>query len=158
MEQDFLPDMCSVFALHRIPRFLVEFIPVIMILGNQLIKTWWKKPFLTLVIFFINNFVAFPLLIFIFQYRFFFVFKNNWDCQYFLDSPLTSFYQKLAPRSMFAIFSESIPRSAQKSATQYQVKCTQRRLQYLSRMCLLRVPDYLWNIPCFCGIQFLRCC
>ena len=34
----------------------------------------------------------------------------------------------------------------------------QRRLQCLFQKYWSQAPDYLWNIPCFCGIQFLRCC
>ena len=44
------------FSWTAFPSFLLEIIPVMMILGNQLIKTWWKKPLLDLVIFFMNNF------------------------------------------------------------------------------------------------------
>ena len=37
-------------------------------------------------------------------------------------------------------------------------RCIQRRLQCLFQKYWSQAPDYLWIIPCFCGIQFLRCC
>jgi len=35
-------------------------------------------------------------------------------------------------------------------------RCIQRRLQCLFQKYWSQAPDYLWNIPCFCEIQFPR--